>query len=297
MKVIDLIHASEHQLRMVYSDPIICHQYAWWLVEKLTGKAKAQLIMQDSVSLSTDDHNKLQHWLQQLVDEHMPIQYILGSAPFNGVDIIVKPPTLIPRPETEEWTINLINQLRAIPEQPFMILDLCTGSGCIAVALAHALPYATIYAVDISNAALLLTQENCKHNKITNVICVKSDLFTALPRDIRFDLIVSNPPYVTEKEWCTLDVSVTHWEDKTALVAPEHGLAIIKRIIEQAPHFLKPNKDVQERDIPQLTLEIGYSQGPSVKHLMDEAGYHTTKIIQDLEGKDRIVVGSKDVIR
>jgi len=300
MKVIDLIHNSEHQLRMVYSDPTVCHQYAWWLLEKLTGKPKAQLIVQDSVDLTTADHNKLQDWLQKLVDEHMPIQYILGSVPFGDVDIIVKPPTLIPRPETEEWICNLIDQLRAIPQldkEPLTILDLCTGSGCIAVALAQALPQSTIYAIDISPAALLLTQENCKHNGITNVTCIKSDLFNAIPNGTQFDFIVSNPPYVTEDEWCTLDVSVTHWEDKTALVAKQEGLAIIKRIIDTAPAFLKPNTALQEKNIPQLTIEIGYLQGPSVKHLMDAAGYQNTKIIQDLEGKDRIVVGSKDVFR
>jgi release factor glutamine methyltransferase len=302
MKVIDLIHDSEHQLRMVYSDATMCHQYAWWLLEKLTGKPKAQLIVQDTISLSTADHNTLQEWLQKLVDEHMPIQYILGTVPFNDVDIIVKPPTLIPRPETEEWIINLIEKLRSArassaSEQPLIILDLCTGSGCIAVALAHALPHATIYAIDISNAALLLTQENCKHNGITNVVCIKSDLFEALPPDITFDLIVSNPPYVTEHEWCTLDVSVTHWEDKKALVANDNGLAIIERIIKAAPKFLKPNADLQANNIPQLTIEIGYLQGPSVKQLMDAAGYKNTQIIKDLEGKDRIVVGSKDVFR
>jgi release factor glutamine methyltransferase len=299
MKVIDLIHDSEHQLRLVYSDPITCHQYAWWLLEKLTGKKKAQLIAQESVSLSTSDHNTLQKWLQNLVDEHKPIQYILGSVPFNGIDIIVKPPTLIPRPETEEWTCNLIEQLQTLrqaqgerSEEPFAILDLCTGSGCIAVALAKALPHATITAIDIAQSALLLTQENAKHNDVANVICLKSDLFNALPEGGAFDLIVSNPPYITQDEWNTLDVSVTHWEDKRALVAQDHGLAIIERIIHDAPRFLKPNPDIQAHQIPQLTIEIGYQQGPAVKQCMDTAGYKQTQIIKDLEGKDRIVVGS-----
>jgi release factor glutamine methyltransferase len=300
MKVIDLIHDSEHQLRLVYSDPITCHQYAWWLLEKLTGKKKAQLIVQDTVSLSTSDHNTLQKWLQNLVDEHKPIQYILGSVPFNGIDIIVKPPTLIPRPETEEWTCNLIEKLRsAHPEESrdgrhegLNILDLCTGSGCIAVALAKALPHATITALDIAQSALLLTQENAKHNNVANVTCIKSDLFNALPEGSGFDLIVSNPPYIAEDEWTTLDVSVTHWEDKRALVAQDHGLAIIERIIQDAPRFLKPNHELQSHHIPQLTIEIGYLQGPAVKQLMDAAGYTHTQIIKDLEGKDRIVVGS-----
>lgn len=292
MKVIDLIHDSEHQLRLVYSDPITCHQYAWWLLEKLTGKKKAQLIAQETVSLSTSDHNTLQEWLQNLVDEHKPIQYILGSVPFNGVDIIVKPPTLIPRPETEEWTCNLIEQLQTINTEALSILDLCTGSGCIAVALAKSLPHATITAVDIAQSALLLTQENAKHNAVTNITCLKSDLFNALPEGSVFDLIVSNPPYIAEDEWSSLDVSVTHWEDKRALVAQDHGLAIIERIIHDAPRFLKPNHDIQSQHIPQLTLEIGYQQGPAVKKLMDDAGYTQTQIIKDLEGKDRIVVGS-----
>jgi len=293
MKVTDLIHDSEHQLRMVYSDPGICHQYAWWLLEKVTGQKKAQLIAQEAVDLSTADHNTLLNWLHKLVDEHMPIQYILGTVPFNGIDIIVKPPTLIPRPETEEWTCNLIDQLRTLSTEPLNILDLCTGSGCIAVALAKALPHATITAIDIAQSALLLTQENAKHNKVTNVTCIKSNLFDALPADSAFDLIVSNPPYIAEDEWNTLDVSVTHWEDKKALVANHEGLGIIERIIEAAPRFLKHNHDIAAHNIPQLTLEIGYAQGNAVKALMDNAGYQHTQIIKDLEGKDRIVVGSR----
>jgi release factor glutamine methyltransferase len=302
MKVIDLIHNSEHQLRMVYHDATICHQYAWWLLEKLTGKPKAQLILQDNIPLSTGQHNQLQEWLQKLVDEHMPIQYILGSVPFNGVDIIVKPPTLIPRPETEEWTSNLIDLIQRASvfagatsekhHKSLNILDLCTGSGCIAVALAKAFPQAAITAGDIAQSALLLTHENAKHNEVTNLTCIKSDLFNALPSGSTFDLIVSNPPYIAEDEWCTLDVSVTHWEDKTALVAKDKGLAIIERIIEAAPRYLKPNDALQKHNIPQLIIEIGYAQGLIVKQLMDTAGYHDTQIIKDLEGKDRIVVGS-----
>lgn len=292
MKVIDLIHDSQHQLRLVYTDPITCHQYAWWLLEKLTGKKKAQLIAQETISLATSDHNTLQQWLHHLVDEHKPIQYILGSVPFNGIDIIVKPPTLIPRPETEEWTCNLIEQLRSIKREDFSILDLCTGSGCIAVALANAFPNATITAIDIAQSALLLTQENAKHNAVTNVTCLKSDLFNALAEGSAFDLIVSNPPYIAEDEWSSLDVSVTHWEDKRALVAQDHGLAIIERIIHDAPRFLKTNHDIQSKKIPQLTIEIGYQQGHAVKKIMDDAGYYQTQIIKDLEGKDRIVVGS-----
>lgn len=292
MKVIDLIHDCEHQLRLVYSDPITCHQYAWWLLEKLTGKKKAQLIVQETVSLTTSDHNTLQQWLGNLVDEHKPIQYILGSVPFNGIDIIVKPPTLIPRPETEEWTCNLIERIRQTHHEQLNILDLCTGSGCIAVALAKAFPSSSITAIDIAQSALLLTQENAKHNNVTNVTCLKSDLFNALPESSAFDLIVSNPPYIAEDEWSTLDVSVTHWEDKRALVAQDHGLAIIERIIQDAPRFLKPNHELQSNGIPQLTIEIGYRQGPAVKQLMDNAHYKKTHIIKDLEGKDRIVVGS-----
>jgi len=292
MKVIDLIHNSEHQLRLVYDDAIVCHQYSWWLLEKLTGKPKAQLIAQETVALSTSDHNKLQEWLHKLVDEHMPIQYILGSVPFNDIDVIVKPPTLIPRPETEEWTCNLIEQLQKIPAQALAILDLCTGSGCIAVALAKAFPLATITAVDIAQSALLLTQENAKYNNVTNVTCIISDLFNALPEGSSFDLIVSNPPYIAQNEWNTLDVSVTHWEDKKALVANDEGLGIIERIIATAPRFLKPNPDLQAHNIPQLTIEIGYKQGPAVKARMDAAGYEGTQIIKDLEGKDRIVIGS-----
>jgi len=176
------------------------------------------------------------------------------------------------------------------------ILDLATGSGCIALALAYHLPLATIVATDSADTALTLTKKNSEHNKLQNVICIKSDLFMSIPIDVRFDLIVSNPPYIALSEISDLDVSVTQWEDHKALFADDDGLAIIKQIIAQAPCFIKKNNEMQNKNIPQVVIEIGCTQGALVKDLMSSACYNDVLVHKDLEGKDRFVTGRVDYV-
>lgn len=293
-QIASLITDIEQQILTLYDDPTLCRQYAWWTVEAITDKKKAALINQDIITLTDDQQKKLDQWLEKLITKKMPIQYLLGSVPFCNVTILVTPPTLIPRPETEEWCFNLINKLKRLRNQKLTILDLCCGSGCIAIALAQALPCATIYACDIADSAIALTKKNSALNKVNNLIILQSDLFNALPKDIRFDLIVTNPPYITPAEWQTLDPSVTEWEDKYALVADDSGLALIKKIITQAPQHLRLNKELQEQSIPQLMIEIGYLQGPTVAALMRQAQYTDIKVDKDLEHKDRVVSGRTD---
>ena len=279
---------STNRLQAVYNDRILCNQYAWWILEALTGKNRAHLIEHTTVILTTDQQLTLASWLKKLIDEQFPLQYLLGSVPFCGVEILVEPPVLIPRPETEEWTVQLIHKLQKIMYPKITILDLCTGSGCIAIALAKALPNATIFASDIEEHALRMAEKNRIHNKTSNVTIIKSDLFESIPKDLKFDLIVGNPPYIAPEEWQELEPSVKNWEDKRALVAPDHGLKIIATIIDHAPAFLKPNDELANVGIPQLVLEIGFRQAGRVKELFDHAGYCHIEIEKDLEGKDRI---------
>ncbi len=289
--IISLIHEIEQQLQQVYDELTLCRQYAWWMLEAITQKDKATLIAQQTISLSPQEQVTLDHWIGKQIDEHMPLQYLLGTVPFNGVEILVEPPVLIPRPETEEWTIKLIQQLKQLTNTKLTILDLCAGTGCIALAIAKAFPNATVYASDISDEALALAQKNAQHNNINNVTCIKSDLFASMPHNNQFDLIVSNPPYVAPEEWKNLDTSVTTWEDSQALIAQDEGLSIIKQIIQQAPHFIKANDQMQQRTIPQLVIEIGYKQGPKVVQLMKEAGFTNIQLHKDLERKDRVISG------
>jgi release factor-specific protein-(glutamine-N5) methyltransferase len=275
-----------------YKDKTLCDQYAWWTVETITGKDQAHLIAQKDFSLTKEQQTKLDDWLDKLINKHMPIQYFIGSVPFDDLDILVEPPVLIPRPETEEWSLDLIKRLKKIKNQDLNIFEPCTGSGCIALAFAKALPEATVYAGDIEEHALELARKNAKHNKIRNITVVTSDVFDGFPRIVKADLIVVNPPYIAESEWKSLDKSVTEWEDKNALVASDKGLGIIEKIIQEAPHRLRANAEFIQYKIPQLMIEIGYKQGEAVMQLMQETGFNEVEIHTDLEGKDRVVSGS-----
>lgn len=287
-QVDSIIRDIQNKLQKIYNDHILCNQYAWWLLEAITNKDRAHLVEHMTIELSLDQHILLDSWLKKLIEQQFPIQYILGSVPFNGVDILVEPPVLIPRPETEEWTIHIAQQLQKLPSISLTILDLCTGSGCIAIALAKALPTAHIFASDIEDHAIALTEKNCIHNTIHNVMLLKSDLFESIPQDLKFDLIVGNPPYIATQEWQALEPSVKNWEDKHALVASDDGLKIIADIIKSAPRFLKTNSALENKNIPQLILEIGFRQAGRVRALLKQTGYCDITIEKDLEGKDRV---------
>ena len=275
-------------------DEILSQQYAWWILQAICGMTKTELIMHDTMMLSIHQQEQLNEWIHQLVHDHMPLQYLIGSVPFADCDILVQIPTLIPRPETEEWCLHIIEHLQLLNNKKIKILDIATGSGCIAIALAHHVPLAEIVATDISDSALALTEQNIEHNKSMNVTCIKSDLFASIPCGILFDMIVSNPPYITPAEFTHLDVSVTRWEDHKALMADDDGLAIIKQIIAQAPQFIQDNKEMKNKNVPQVIIEIGYAQGTAVKNIMEDAGYNDVRVHKDLEGKDRFVTGRVD---
>ncbi|MCK5632824.1 peptide chain release factor N(5)-glutamine methyltransferase [bacterium] len=290
-KITAYARSIEKKIATKYNDPILCNQYSWWILQAITNKKKEQLISGISQELTEKQLKKLDDWLDKLLNKNMPLQYILGTVPFLNLTLAVKAPTLIPRPETEQMCEELIESLSQLNNQKLSILDIGTGSGCIALSIAKALPYAQIYAVDIEPAALELAQENAKLNNIENVTFLQSDIFEKIPNDITFDLIISNPPYIAQSEWEDLEDSVTQWEDNTALVADHEGLEIIEKIIRQAPQFLKENNEMARNNIAQLLIEIGYKQGQNVFNLFKKFGFDIIKIKKDLEGKDRVVTG------
>jgi len=284
------------KIAAAYDDDILSQQYAWWILQAICCKTKTELIMQATLILNPAQQQKIDDWIRQLVVDKIPLQYLLGAVPFAECDILVEPPILIPRPETEEWCLYVIELLGLLSHKKIKILDICTGSGCIAIALSYHVPMAEIVATDISDKALQLTAKNMEWNKIKNVTVIKSDLFAAIAQDALFDMIVSNPPYITEKEFAVLEDSVVLWEDHGALLAADEGLAIIKKIIHQAPDFIQKNEEMQQKNIPQLVIEIGYNQGIAVKNIMQAAGYNQVVVHKDLEGKDRFVTGRVDYV-
>jgi len=209
---------------------------------------------------------------QQLVD-HKPAQYIIGHADFFGMQLTVDERVLIPRPETEEL-VKLI--LAENPEENLKVLDIGTGSGAIALALAKNRPAWSVTAVDISQDAL----ENAKNQNL-QIFLKKSDCFTEISE--KYDIIVSNPPYISREDESEVGLNVLHSEPHLALFADEDGLAIYRKIAEDAKDYLK--------DGGKIYLEIGYKQGQSVpelfrKHLPEQR----VRTLKDQFGQDRMVV-------
>ncbi|KKP35896.1 MAG: Release factor glutamine methyltransferase [candidate division TM6 bacterium GW2011_GWF2_32_72] len=287
MKILELTKKIADKLSSVY-DSEISQMYAWWILEEICEKKRAHLLAEKDFKLTESQEKKLKIWLEKLIQENMPLQYLIGYVNFCGVKILVRPPVLIPRPETEEIVLNLIEKLKPCKDKKLKVLDLCTGSGCIVIALSKAFPSFDFVATDISEAALYLAQENAELNELGNIEFVNSDVYENLPVDQRFDLIISNPPYIDPLVWDDLDLSVTEWEDEAALIAENHGLAIIERIVVGAKYYLQSGECF--KGVPKIVLEIGFDQGPILKKLLESAGFVDVDIEKDLAGKDRSAV-------
>ena len=210
----------------------------------------------------------------------IPLQYLTGEQDFCGLSFLVSPDVLIPRFDTEILVLEAEKLLK--PEME--ALDLCTGSGCIAITLKKSVPGIFVAASDISLPALRIAKENAKRNGAI-VRFVESDLFLKI--DGRFDVIVSNPPYIPTGEIASLMPEVRDFEPKLALDGKEDGLSFYRTIISESRQYLKPNGF--------LLLEIGCGQGAAVSALMEQAGYREVEIIKDLAGLDRVVKGGNYV--
>ncbi len=288
--IVSYLHRLTKRLNAYYNDAVLSEQYAWWTLETITQKNRLQLLG-STVKLTAEQETEIERWVDALINQHMPIQYLIGNVPFCDLTITIKQPTLIPRPETEQWCADLIARCLAYnAEEPLRILDLCSGSGCIGLAWAHAFPNAQVVCADIEPQAIALGRYNAQLNGIQNVTFIESDLFTSLT-GMQFDLILTNPPYISEDEYTTLDASVTAWEDKKALVADDAGLALIDKIITQAPIYLRFNEQLERLIIPQLVIEHGSTQATQIVDLMRNAGYIHVQTHKDLSDKDRVVSG------
>ena len=262
------------------------------MLEAITKKNRAELIVQRYLIFSKSKEKKLNLWLDKQINENMPLQYLLASIPFCSIEILVEPPTLIPRLETEYWCNELILKLKKIKGETLCVLDLCTGTGCIGLAIAKEFPHWKIYTTDISKKALQLTKKNMNHNKILNVKRLNTDIYEGIPDKLLFDLIVCNPPYITMEELKSLSPSVKNWEDHRALACGNNGLEIIEKIISKAKQYLRNNKALQEKDLPQILMEIGENQGIITKNLYLKYDFKNIKIQKDLSNKDRIITAN-----
>lgn len=217
-----------------------------------------------------------------------PIQYITGEAEFYGLTFHVNRDVLIPRPETEhlvEKTIALAQKLRFTWAPHPRIIDIGTGSGAIAVALARALPFAAITATDVSPAALAVAKENAARNGVADRMrFFEGDLLDPAAGE-QFDMVVSNPPYVPEGDRNTLDVEVRNYEPALALFAGKDGLDMYRRLIPAAFGALVPGG--------YLLLEIGHGQQEAMQTLLADAGFNGIEFIQDLQKIPRVAVAHR----
>jgi len=220
-----------------------------------------------------------------------PLQYIIGHVDFWGMRIHVGKGVLIPRPETElmvEETIRIMMSagakrrlIRSKSGSRIDIVDLCTGSGCIALALAKEFPQADVYGIDKSAAALTYARRNVECNGIGNVTFIEGDLFAPLSSDARFDCIVSNPPYIRKDDIAGLQKEIGY-EPLDALNGGKDGLDFYRRILQEAPRSLKNNGFV--------ILEIGFDQADDIRRLASDSGFRDIRFVKDLAGIDRIFV-------
>jgi len=252
------------------------------LLVRCFGCERSFLLAHPEATISSDSMEQYRRWLVRRA-AHEPIQYILGEQEFFGLSLRVTPDVLIPRPETEHLVEAALERLRndQPSSQPLRIVDVGTGSGAIAIALAHALPHAELTALDVSPPALAIAQENAaRHGLTARVRCLASDLLAAVTAE-RFDAVVSNPPYIAEGE--VLEPQVRDYEPRTALYAGPTGLEIYERLIPQAREALKPGA--------WLLLEIGYGQQASLALLLE--GWDEVSFAPDLQAIARVAIARR----
>lgn len=262
---------------------------AWLLAEFQLGINKQKFYMNTGMNISQmqyDEYMEKVMWRSQRI----PLQHITGTQEFMGMEFIVNEHVLIPRQDTEllvEKAIIAANELKqheGNANKKIKILDMCTGSGCIAISLAKLCENVQVTAVDISDNALMVARENANKHELTDKITfVQSDLFENI--NDKYDLIVSNPPYIPTKVIRELEEEVKTHEPMIALDGNEDGLDFYNKITAQAMDYLE--------DCSFIIYEIGYDQGEEVSSMLRNI-YPCVKVYKDLAGNDRVVVSGKE---
>ena len=250
------------------------------LLMSITGEVRAGLVA--GLDLTTDHASRFEA-LSSRRTAGEPLQYLEGTVEFGPVELLVDERALIPRPETEAvW--DEARRMLGEAGKGTVIVDLCTGTGAMALALKTVFPEARVFATDISEDALSLAKENAARLDL-DIEFFHGDLFEALPKSIygRIDLLVSNPPYIEEKEWETLPPDVRDHEPRQALVSGPEGTEILERIADEVYWWLGVGGWV--------LCEIGETQGQRTDELFGQ--WLDTEVRPDLAGRDRILVGRK----
>jgi release factor glutamine methyltransferase len=252
---------------------------------------RSHLFTRLSSPLTHAEQEAFQHRLERRARRE-PLAYITGEREFWSLDFRVTAEVLIPRPETEilvETALRLVTQSTVNdPQSPICVLDVGTGSGCIAISLAKELPSAELWAIDISRTALVIALDNARRHKVEKRIrFLQGDLFSSIHKDSQsFDLIVSNPPYITHPDLAVLQPEVRDWEPQEALNGGRDGLDFYRRLVKESPAYLRPGG--------WLVMEIGAGQCPAVMRLIQAQGnFQKSFSVQDYAGLERVVVAHR----
>ncbi|MEY8426781.1 peptide chain release factor N(5)-glutamine methyltransferase [Lachnospiraceae bacterium 46-15] len=254
---------------------------AWYLLEDILKQEygekvnRAWFLLNRQEEIGEGLHTVYRQALEQR-GIHVPLQYITGEQEFMGIPFLVNHKVLIPRQDTE----ILVEEVMKTARPGMKLLDMCTGSGCIAISLVKMVPGLEATASDLSGEALEVARENARRQE-TEITFVQGNLFEAVKG--QFDIIVSNPPYIPAAEIEELMEEVRLFEPRAALDGREDGLYFYQRIIEESPGYMKEGG--------WLIFEIGCSQGEQVSELMKDAGFSHVSICKDLAGLDRVVKG------
>lgn len=275
MTILDLINKSTTRLSdACVADP---RREASSLLAFTLDKPSAFLIAHPEYELTGDEAARFESYITRRANRE-PFQYISGRQEFYGLEFEVTPDVLIPRPETEILVEEAINELNKLKEPTFC--EVGVGSGCISVSILHNVPNATAVATDISEKAIAVARRNAgKHGVADRLTCIEGDLFAGVNQ--KFDIIVSNPPYIPYADLTDMQKEVRDFEPHNALFAGTEGLDIVRRIIDEALEHLNPGG--------LLMIEIGFGQSELLRDLVDQTIWSKPEFLPDLQGIDRIL--------
>ena len=250
-----------------------------WLLCSLLDCERLDLYLRYDEPLSKSQLETLRDWVKRRLTKE-PLQYITGACEFYGREFIITPDVLIPRPETERLIDIALTKLNAVKSPK--ILDIGTGSGCIAITMAKERPDAKVVGVDNSIRALKIAERNSIHLEVTEYSFIEMNILKSTPKGM-FDLLISNPPYISKKEIPELMKDVIGFEPESALTDYSDGLTFYKRFSEIAPKIVHNNS--------LLILEVGLKEHPQkVYDIFFDQGYTSIELIKDYNGDDRVMV-------
>jgi len=259
-------------------------QEACWIVEHVLRLPAHRMLIERGRLLSSAESANVRGLVERRVGRE-PLQYILGTQEFCGLEFHVNQAVLIPRPETE-LLVEYVTQ-RIPPDRQAVIVDVCTGSGCIAVSIARQRPRARVIATDLSNPSLAVARRNAVRHAVGECITwLEGNLMEALAGqglEGHVDVIVSNPPYIAEADWATLQPEVRLFEPRSALVAGPEGTELHEQLLQESGRYLAPGGA--------LMMEIGAGQARAMRRIVEQIpGYRFHRMVYDEAGLERVVI-------